>query len=1128
MKRQNLLNLLTALISLISANAYSHNIEVQNSDGKTIYYNFINNNTELAVTFRGGSFSDYENEYSGDIVIPGFVVYEDVTYPVTSIVRYAFVSCSSLTSVTISNGVTSIGDGAFQLCSGLTSVTIPKSVTQIYPSAFYMCENLASLNIESGNTVYDSRDNCNAIIDTQKNELIYGTKNTVIPNSVTSIGKEAFRKCSGLTSVTIPNSVTSIGESAFRECTGLTSVTIGNSVTSIGVYAFMSCKGLTSVTIGNSVTSIGSQAFSGCSGLTSVTIPNSVTSIGHNPFSSCYNLASLNVESGNTVYDSRDNCNAIIETQKNELICGLKNTIIPNSVTSIGSQAFSGCNGLTSMTIPNSVTSIRNAAFMSCKDLTSITIPNSVTLIDQQAFQNCSGLTSVTIGNSVTSIGVYAFKDCSSLTSLTIPNSVTSIDEAAFFGCSSLTSVTIPNSVTSIGINAFLSCSSLTSMTIPNSVTSIGHQAFYGCSSLTSVAVKKETPLTIFESVFTNRANATLFVPAGCVDAYKGADYWKEFKEILEEGDAPTPTANTLSSSNVSSYKGTQVVLPILLNNEQTIAGFQFDLQLPSGISVAKSGNDYVASLTSRTSGLSVSAGALESGGYRFVVADLSKSNRVTGTEGEVMNITLDVPFDATIGEGTITLKNIALTAVVSGVNTTLYPDNVTSTLSVLGYTLGDVNDDSNINVVDVAAIAAHVAGQTPTAFTEIAADVNTDGVVNSADITVEVTNVQQAESPGTGTSAGALLNASDFAAYKGVSVILPITLTNSQAITGFQFDLQLPEGVSIAQNGISLASRANGLTVNTSTLASNTTRIVVVATDGSTMAAGEGEIMNITIAIAENATNGTVTLKNIIIAAKNDNDLSAVYADDVTATVTAKSFTLGDVNNDDHINVTDVVCVVDDIMGNTPANFVRIAADIDGNGEVNVKDVTDLVDIILRAQGKAATRGFAKENVVEIDGLELKKDNNGQLSLCVKDVRNYVASQMEIRLDEGQTLEGITLNDNFKQTHQLIFARSGHSSYTVLVFSMTNESYPLGDDELLKLNVSGGAGEIVVQEAMMVTREQDQKRMAPVSSYQAETGTELMDIYSLDGRLVKAQAKDTNGLTKGVYIIDGKKVIVK
>ena len=851
-----------------------------------------------------------------------------------------------------------------------------------------------------------------------------------------------------------------------------------------------------------------------------------MTSIGAGAFASCIGLTSLNVEAGNTKYDCRDNCNAIIDTQNNELISGTKNTVIPNSVTSIGSQAFEGCRGLTSIEIPNSVTSIGTAAFART-DLTSIEIPNSVTSIETYCFAECKVLTSIEIPSSVTSIGSGAFSGCKSLTSVTIPNSVTSIERAVFDGCSSLTSITIPNSVTSIGREAFMFCSTLTSVTIPNSVTSIESKAFYMCNSVTSVTVKTETPLTIMPNFFTNKAKATLFVPKGCVDAYKAADYWKEFKEILEEGDTPTPTAKTLYSSNVSSYKGTQVVLPILLNNEQTIAGFQFDLQLPSGISAAKSGDNYLTSLTGRASDLSVSVKKLDSGDYRFLVVS-SDGNRVTGTEGVVMNITLDIPSDATIGESTITLKNIALTAVVSGANTTLYPDNVTSTLTVMGYTLGDVNDDSNINVVDVAAIAAHVAGQTPIDFTEIAADVNTDGVVNSADISVEVTNVQQAESPGTGTSAGVLLNASDFAAYKETNVTLPITLTNSQAIAGFQFDLQLPEGVSIAQNGISLASRASGLTISTSTLASNTTRFVVVATDGSTMAAGEGEVMNITFAIAENATNGTVTLKNIVIAANIDYDLSAVYADNVNATMTAKSYTLGDVNNDDHINVTDVVCVVDDILGRTPADFVRIAADINGNGEVNIADVMGLVDIILSAQGKAATRGFAKENVAEIDGLELKKDNNGQLSLCVKDVRNYVASQMEIRLDEDQTLEDITLNDNFKQTHQLIFARSGHSSYTVLVFSMANESYPQGDDELLKLNVSGGAGEIVVQEAMMVTREQDQKRMAPVSSYQAETGTGLMDIYSLDGRLVKAQAKDTNGLTKGVYIIDGKKVIVK
>ncbi|MDD6831945.1 MAG: leucine-rich repeat domain-containing protein, partial [bacterium] len=169
------------------------------------------------------------------------------------------------------------------------------------------------------------------------------TGNLTIPESVTygdisypvtSIGDEAFGSCRGLTSVTIPNSVTSIGYYAFSDCSGLTSVTIPNSVTSIGVWAFLGCSGSTSVTIPNSVTSIGDYAFCACSGLTSVTIPNSVTEIGRGAFSDCSGLTSIKVESGNSVYDSRENCNTIIETATNTLISGCKNTIIPNSVIS--------------------------------------------------------------------------------------------------------------------------------------------------------------------------------------------------------------------------------------------------------------------------------------------------------------------------------------------------------------------------------------------------------------------------------------------------------------------------------------------------------------------------------------------------------------------------------------------------------------------------------------------------------------------------------------------------------------------------------------------------------------------------------------------------------------------------
>ncbi len=184
--------------------------------------------------------------------------------------------------------------------------------------------------------------------------------------NVVEIGERAFKDCSVLTSVTIPNSVTSISRQAFDSSISLTSVTIPESVTSIGNYAFEDCSSLTSITIPNSVTSIGYSAFRGCSSLTSITIPNSVTSIGGTAFEDCSSLASIIVEQGNEKYDSRDKCNAIIETATNTLFAGCKNTTIPESVTTIGNYAFYGCSSLTSITIPESVTSIGDYAFMGC------------------------------------------------------------------------------------------------------------------------------------------------------------------------------------------------------------------------------------------------------------------------------------------------------------------------------------------------------------------------------------------------------------------------------------------------------------------------------------------------------------------------------------------------------------------------------------------------------------------------------------------------------------------------------------------------------------------------------------------------------------------------------------------
>ena len=540
-----------------------------------LYYNITSSSTPYTVEVTYKSLrANYSNT---TLVIPSSVEYNGITYTVTSIGAQAFMNCKSLTAVTIPNSVIAIGGSAFSgsalykdvknwdneclyidncliaakntgsgtcvikegtrviagsafgTCASLTAVDIPNSVIGIGSGAFRNCSALTSVVIPSGVT---------SIEDYTFNECT-SLSSITLPNTITSIGDFALYNCSTLVAFDMPTHVKSIGKAAFMDCRNLISaITIPEGVTCIADSAFYLCTNIPSITLPQTITQIGNYAFSNCLLLTSITIPKNVTKIGYFAFNYCY-PTTIVVENGNTHYDSRDNCNAIIETASNNLMKGCINTTIPNTITSIGDYAFD------------------NVFIFRSDNPASIVIPNSVKSIGNAAFRDCTTLASVVLSEGLTSIGQFAFYGCYDLASITLPNSMTDIGDYAFSRCSSFKSVVIPDGVTSVGNGSFNSCSDLEFLTIGSGVQTFGWNVFEGTYALKTVICKiVEVPYVQFYFSGTAFADATLYVPAESIEAYK-ADYtWGQFGTILPLDQAPSGVENVTSLGN---YKQSQI-----------------------------------------------------------------------------------------------------------------------------------------------------------------------------------------------------------------------------------------------------------------------------------------------------------------------------------------------------------------------------------------------------------------------------------------------------------------------------------------------------------------------------------------------------------------------------------------
>jgi len=595
--------------------------------------------------------------------------------------NHAFSGLYDLQSINIPEGVKQIGENVFDECYHLTSITIPASVTKIDGKLFYYCDNLNTVTVKSGNTVYDSRDDCNAIIETASNTLVAACPMTVIPDGVAAIGSGAFFGCRNMEVLLIPKSVTSIANYAFSSSaiktvrvewtepvsireysdvfSGSTlyvpegtvetykaadgwktfgsikdregdavgdafSVTLddgvtmwfrilsigennktceaarllpggdwtrciddehywnvnvvsvpsevnGYKVTRIGQEAFYYCYNLKTISLPNTIESIGNDAFYYCQNLATIEIPASVTSVGRNLFRYCRSLNSLTVAKGNEVYDSRNNCNAIIKTDENKLVVGCNVTVIPNDVTSIGGYAFFGQDRIEKIVIPNSVTTMEMETFWNCSNLKELVLSENLTVIPSYMIENCVNLKELKIPESVRTIENSAFYK-SSLVSIEIPSGVDNIMNSPFNYCSSLSVITVAErnkKYYSIGNNAILEKESgrlvsmlhrgatltipdgvkkidseffssdysvISSVVLPSSISMIDWWTFGNCTGLSSVTILNPTPseVTAYQNSFgeNSQNRVTLYVPESSVESYQESSLSSLFKEV--------------------------------------------------------------------------------------------------------------------------------------------------------------------------------------------------------------------------------------------------------------------------------------------------------------------------------------------------------------------------------------------------------------------------------------------------------------------------------------------------------------------------------------------------------------------------------------------------------------------
>ena len=542
------------------------------------------------------------------------------------------------------------------------------------------------------------------------------------------------------------------------------------------------------------------------------------------------------------------------------------------------------------------VTGIGGLGFLNLRNITSVSIPNTVKDIGYAAFEGCTGIEAMTIPNSVTDIQSDAFSYCTNLKAVTLPNSVGRLSDYLFYGDVALTAIDIPSSVTEIGWRTFDE-TGLNEITIPSSVTKIESFAFANCTSLEKVTSMIAEPFEIDKSVFENTTDdvtsfttATLYVPKGTRSVYQNTSAWNEFGSIIELGGGPDPGpddftdisqyANIVYSEAATASPESTLTLPVKMKNAQAnISGFQFDLVLPAGVTVAKDEDDFLLidlSTARTTTKKHIVTAQQQADGSIRVVCYSNNNSTFSGTSGDVLEMTLQVAANAAIGEQSIKLRDVVMTT--PNLDSYEVPWVVTP-FTIEDYMKGDVNGDKQVNVVDVAGVVNLILNSGNTSqLNRKAADINGDDVINVVDVAGVVNIILGNTAARTKTPTRAdgqpLLYFNAYPVAQGQTITLPIMLDGKgDSFTGCQFDLYLPEGLSVAEeDGYPLVEIGSGTTTRKHVVSmtyqpDGALRVVCYSNNNSTF--NDEEILTVAIHAAANAPIGSVlvALRNITLS---------------------------------------------------------------------------------------------------------------------------------------------------------------------------------------------------------------------------------------------------------------------